>query len=158
MSNMTFLCVNTIQLGPQCKNCFLRHHFRRKSGSQRATSSFLMWQQIFFFPNALRSQRHVLGQRAILSHTCSTLFVTFPNERARKWVKEWREDNFRKEWMKALKKNADFTPRTFSPFHFYLQMFREPKQSSEVDKILGEYTQCIRRCDGEKAEPGKLNG
>ena len=110
MSNMTFLCVNTIQLGPQCKNCFLRHHFRRKSGSQRATSSFLMWQQIFFFPNALRSQRHVLGQRAILSHTCSTLFVTFPNERARKWVKEWREDNFRKEWMKALKKTRILVP------------------------------------------------
>ena len=44
MSNMTFPCVNTIQLGPspfnsspQCKKSSLRHHFRRNSwklGSQ----------------------------------------------------------------------------------------------------------------------------
>jgi len=53
MSNMTFPCVNTIQLGrspfnssPQCKKSSLRHHFRRNSwklGSQKLLAKANFW-------------------------------------------------------------------------------------------------------------------
>ena len=58
-------------------------------------------QQISFLLLVGRSQGHVLGHRA----TPGTPFlVTFPTERARQRVKEWRDDIFMKEWMKALEK------------------------------------------------------
>ena len=37
-------------------------------------------------------------------------FVTFPTERAQKRVKEWCEDTFMKEWMKALEKTRILAP------------------------------------------------
>jgi len=36
------------------------------------------------------------------------------------------------------------------------KVYLEPKQSSEVDKILSDYTQCIKKC--EKSAAGQLNG
>ena len=62
MSNMTFPCVNTIQLGrnpfnssPQCKKSSLRHHFRRNSwklGSQKLQAhQKWAWNSNFCEPN-----------------------------------------------------------------------------------------------------------
>ena len=76
MSNMTFPCVNTIQLGrnpfnssPQCKKSSLRHHFRRNSwklGSQKLLAEAHFWSasRLSFFPILYHSQGHIWAKMA----------------------------------------------------------------------------------------------
>ena len=68
---MTFPCVNAIQLGPspfnsspQCKKKLFTSSFQAKFLKIRftkvaGTSSFLMCQQIFFFPSLYHSHGHI---------------------------------------------------------------------------------------------------
>ena len=74
MSNMTFQCVNPIQLGPspfnsspQCKKSSLRHHFRRNSwklGSQKLLAQAHFWcaSKISFSP-VFTTPMSIFGQK-----------------------------------------------------------------------------------------------
>merc|ERR1711994_561156 len=64
MSNMTFPCVNTIQLVPTMQKKLFTSSFQAKFLKIRFTkfagrSSFLVCLQIFFFPSVNQSQGHI---------------------------------------------------------------------------------------------------
>ena len=64
MSNMTFPCVNTIQLVPTMQKKLFTSSFQAKFQKIRftrvaGTSSFLMYQQMFLFPIAHKSRGHI---------------------------------------------------------------------------------------------------
>ena len=91
MSNRTFPCANTIQLGPspfnsspQCKKSSLLHHFRQNSwklGSQRLLFHAHFWwnSKFSFFPSLNHSQGHVWAKMS----------QNFTPLTPKKWQKNW---------------------------------------------------------------------
>jgi len=129
MSNMTFPCVNAIQLGPslfksfpQCKKSSLRYHFSPNSGklgSQKLLhQGHFRWRSKFFSftlpsgpwgmfePNSATSNTHKHPKTPTNTHKTPT-----------NTHKEWCYHTFVKEWMKAPDKTRILAPSDYF-YHF----------------------------------------
>ena len=121
MSNMTFPCVNTIQLGPspfnsspQCKKSSLRYHFSRNSwkfGSQKLLPHGHFWWGSRFSFFSLPS-----GPRGMFEPIVTNSDTSNTRKHPQNTHKEWCYNTFVKEWMKALDKN-------FGTFGLFLSFF-----------------------------------
>ena len=113
---------------------FLKIRFTKVAG----TSSFLVCQQIFFFPNLNHSQGHIWAK---MSHHVPPLTPKKWPKRThigQKWQKEWCYHTFVKEWMKALDKTRILAP---SDYFYY---FSFPRYGCLKSKFLCErYSHCI---------------
>ena len=150
MSNMTFPCVNTIQLGPspfnsspQCKKSSLRHHFTRNSwklGSQNLHVHAHFWctckfsfSPVFFTPLGIFGQKY-----PAMPHLLKPKNDQKRTHIGQKWQKEWCYHTFVKEWMKALDKTRILAPSDYF-YHFSFSRYGRLKS-----KFLCErYSHCI---------------
>ena len=130
MSNMTFPCVNTIQLGrspfnssPQCKKKLLTSSFQAKFLKIRftkvaGTSSFFMCQQIFFFPSVNQSQGHIWAKM------CHYVPPLTPQKRPK--TDPYRPKMAKRVVLPHFRQRVDESPRqdeNFGTFGLFLSFF-----------------------------------
>ena len=144
MSNMTFPCVNAIQLGPsqfnsspQCKKSSLRYHFSRNSwkfGSQKLLHHGRLWWCskfcfFFFLPSGPRGMFEPIVTNSDTSNTHKHPKTPTNTH------KEWCYHTFVKEWMKALDKTRILAPSDYF-YHFSFPSYGRLKSKTNFSNVF----------------------
>ena len=150
MSNMTFPCVNAIQLGPspfnsspQCKKSSLRYHFSRNSwklGSQKLLPhGHFWWGSKFFFFSLPSGPRGMFEPIVTNSDTSNThkhpKTPTNTHKTPTNTHKEWCYHTFVKEWMKALDKTRILAPSDYF-YHFSFPSYGRLKSKTNFSNVF----------------------
>ena len=150
MSNMTFPCVNPIQLGrspfnssPQCKKSSLRYHFSRNSWKLVHKSCCIKVifddAAIFFSSPCQVVPGACLSQIVTNSHTSNThkhlKTPTNSHKTPTNTHKEWCYHTFVKEWMKAIDKTRILAPLDYF-YHFSFPSYGRSKSKTNFSNVF----------------------
>ena len=150
MSNITFPCVNAIQLGPspfnsspQCKKSSLRYHFSRNSwkfGSQKLLPHGHFWWGSKFFCFSLPSGPRGMFEPIVTNSDTSNTHKhpktpTNTHKTPTNTHKEWCYHTFVKEWMKALNNTRILAPSDYF-YHFSFPSYGRLKSKTNFSNVF----------------------